>query len=554
MTAVSAAEIHRAIVALDRHLVARDGFIKFVELAWEHVSTNSSQPFVPALHIAEMCKHAEHMVPGSRACPWPVREPDEPPKEYASRCRAVVPNIRNLIVNIPPGYTKSMVWSVMLLAWIWTFRPEYRALYVTFDHGLSMLNARLCRDLVRTKWYRERWGDILHPVNSRKEGEYWTRAGGLRFSTSIGGKGTGRHFHGAFVDDPIKPLSVETVNEDIGAQVRTANSWMQTVMPSRTINARTYVKCIVMQRIHEEDPAGKALEEKLPNGSRAYECLCLPARFDPDDRCKTSVGGDWRTVRDEMLEPVRFPRDAEDARAAGMGGWDGPVASAQLNQKPAPPGGLIFKKESFGAFQATNLPGRNTFLTISIDANFKEGEVSSDCGITIAGASTELGAKLFVYEALSVNVGFIGLLKLLEELLKKYPETAAILIEDKANGPALIEMLRQKHYNIIAVDPKTSKVARAHGANVLYQARSVFHNSEMTELVWFEKVLSTYPRGKKKDVVDALSQQLLYLAQGDDAARDAALAMLAREAGAGGSSMLAGIGSLGGFDRHFRIH
>jgi len=532
LTPVSPAEFKRAIIALDRELVRREGFGKFIELAWESVPTNANQPFIPARHITEMALHAEHMVPGSRMCPG----------------KDSVPNLRNLIVNIPPGYTKSMVWSIMLLPWIWTFRPEYRALYVTFDHGLSMLNARLARDLVRSQWYRERWGDILHPVNSRKEGEYWTRAGGLRFSTSIGGKGTGRHFHGAFVDDPIKPLSVETVNDDIGAQVRTANSWMQTVMPSRTLNARTYVKVIVMQRIHEEDPTGKALEEKLPDGRRAYEQLALPARYDPETHCTTSIGGDWRTQANEMLEPRRFPRDAEDARAAGMGGWDGPVASAQLQQSPAPPGGLIFKKDTFGTFAASGLPAHRTFLTLSIDCNFKEGEVSSDCGISIVGA---LDGKLYVYHAQSESLGFIGLLKLVEQLIKNWPGIAAILIEDKANGPALIEMLRQKHYNVIAVDPKTSKVARAHAANVLYQARSVFHNTEMGGIAWFEKVLSTFPRGKKKDVVDALSQQLLYLAQGDDAARDAALALLVKQAG--GSSGLAGLGSLGGFERHFMI-
>jgi predicted phage terminase large subunit-like protein len=249
-----------------------------------------------------------------------------------------------------------------------------------------------------------------------------------------------------------------------------------------------------------------------------------------------------------MLEPRRFPRDAEDARAAGMGGWDGPVASAQLQQSPAPPGGLIFKKDTFGQFAASSLPAGRTFLTLSIDCNFKEGEVSSDCGLTLAGA---LDGKLYVYEAMSESLGFIGLLSLVERLLKTWPGVAAVLIEDKANGPALIEMLRQKHYNIIAVDPKTSKVARAHAANVLYQARSVYHNGEMASLTWFEKVLGNFPRGKKKDVVDALSQQLLYLAQGDDAARDAALALLAKQAG--GSSGLAGLGTLGGFGRHFVI-
>ena len=535
-TPVSPAEFKRAMIALDRELVRREGFYKFVELAWEHVSTNANQPFVPARHIQEMCLHAEHMTPGSK---------------YVER--TAVPPIRNLVVNIPPGYTKSMVWAILWLAWIWTFRPEYRQMYVSYDHGMSMLNARLCRDLVRSQWYRERWGDILHPVNSRKEGEFWTRAGGLRFSTSIGGKGTGRHFHGTVVDDPIKPLSVETVNEDIGAQVRNANSWMKTVLPSRTIDARTYTKVIVMQRIHEEDPAGKAIEERMPDGTPSYEVLRLPARFVADEPCETSIGGDWRTEQDEMLEPKRYPRDVEDGRAAGMGGWDGPVASAQLQQSPAPPGGLIFKKETFGQFAESALPSHRTFLTISVDANFKEGEVSSDCGITVAGSSLESGARLYVYEALSENMGFIALLNTVERLLKKYPSTAALLIEDKANGPALIEMLRQKHYNVIAVDPKTSKVARAHAANVLYQGRSVYHNQEMIELTWFEKVLSTYPRGKKKDVVDALSQQLLYLAQGDDAAREAALALLVKQSGGAGGLSLGSMGSLGGFERHFVI-
>lgn len=549
------AELERAIIALDREEVRRHGFYRFVQLAWEHVPINANQAFVPAKHIEQMCLHAEAMIPGSRLNPKTSDKYD-------------APLIQNLVCNIPPGYTKSMIWMVMLNAWIWTFRPEYRFFAVCFDHGLSILNASHCRDLLRSDWYVKRWGNVLDPLKSRQAGFYQTTAGGFRFSTSIGGKGTGRHFHGAFVDDPIKPVSAESVGEETSAQVKAANNWLASVMASRSVDAKTYTKCIIMQRISEDDPAANALAQKQADGSALWWHLAMPAKYEPGQPCdcafcraqpapgRTPIGGDWRTQTDEMLEPVRFPRSAEDGRAAGMGGWDSYVAQAQLQQRPAPPGGLIYKGETFQLFKASDLPIWQTFSCLSVDCNFKKNDVNSDVGVTVSG---ELNGRLYVYEALSENIGFIETLRLIAKLVGLW-NPDAILIEDKANGPAVVEMLRDGFdilkneltfslANVIAPDPKTDKVSRAHAANVFYQARSVYHNSEMLGREAFEAMLKNFPKGKKKDTVDANAQALLYLGGQQNGEKLRAFAAM----GQMGQQIANGLGFHGGFDTHFRI-
>ncbi len=519
MTPVTSAEFKRAIIALDRELVRRHGFVKFVELAWTHVPSQSTETFVGAWHIDEMCTHAEAMVPGSRLCP----DPTAPPL------------LREIVVNIPPGHTKTVVWGVMLNAWIWTFRPEYRFMYASYAHGNVKKAAVDLRGLLRSPWYIERWGQVMDPTRSGSELDFWTRSGGNRFSTTIGGQATGRHFHGSFVDDPIKPVSDATVSSDLPQQVENANAWLQTVMASRRVNPATYVQGIIMQRLHESDPSGRAIEQ-------GWTHLCLPALFEPERACRTPFGGDRRTIAGEVLNPARYSRATlDDMVAKSMGNWGGPIACAQLQQEPSPPGGLVFKTETFGHFKASDRPSRNAFTVLSLDCNFKANDISSDVGIAIVGLDNDL----LVYDGSSQNLNFLQTVQIAGELVRKWG-CKAIMVEDKANGPAVIEMLRAAHYTVIPVDPKTSKESRAHAANVLYQAGRALHNTEMTDLAGYESSLSKFPRGKKKDLVDALCQILLYLGSTNDAYRDAALAKL-------GTEMPRILQGLGGFDRHFSI-
>jgi phage terminase large subunit-like protein len=501
-TELTSAELNRAIIALDREQVKRNGFYEFVRLAWQHIPYNANTPFVPAWHIEEMCLHAEACTVGSRFNP----DPD------------AAPMIKNLIANVPPGYTKSMVFSVLYQAWVWTFRPEFRIMWASYAHQLVKDNAGHLRDLLQSTWYVQRWGAVL--ANSRTITYLTTKAGGFRFSTTIGGQAIGKHCHAFMVDDPVKPPKENSaLAGDMSKELENANSWLKNVFASRALVQRQYVKMVVMQRLAEHDPAGLLIKQGATN-------LRLSARYGADEAanpCSTPMGGDRRAanfsspyarvtrVHDPiMLNPDRFSEADENERALGMGGWDSVVAQAQLQQNPAPPGGLIFKKDTFQPFKASVLSLAQTFSVLSVDCNFKKNAINSDVGFTVGGARA---GQILAFAAFSETLGFVDTERRIIELLKQW-RVNAILIEDKANGPAIIDRLKQVHHlgNVIAPDPKTSKESRAHAANVFYQARSVFHNSEFAGLTDFENALAIFPRGLKKDVVDSWAQAVIYLA------------------------------------------
>jgi phage terminase large subunit-like protein len=496
---LNAADLERAIIALDVELVRRYGFYKFLELAWPHVPYNASTPFVPAWHIEEMCLHAEACTVGSRFNP----DRDAPPL------------IKQLVVNVPPGYTKSMVYSVFYQAWVWTFRPEFRVMWASYADQLAKDNATHLRDLMQSPWYIKRWGAVLS--NTKTVKYLVTKAGGFRFSTTIGGQAIGKHCHMFMVDDPVKPPKENSaLAGDVSKELENANSWLKNVFSSRALNQRQYVKVMVMQRLAEHDPAGVLIGQGATN-------LRLPARYDERFPSMTPIGGDRRCanyaspyaratqVHDPiMLNPGRFAEADENERAKGMGGWDGVVAQAQLQQQPAPPGGLIFKDSNFQHFRSSLIQLSEVFSVLSVDCNFKSNAINSDVGFTVGGSRN---GQIFAYAAFSETLGFVQTEARIVELLKQF-HVNAILIEDKANGPAIIDRLKLVHRlgNVVAPDPKTSKESRAHAANVFYQAKSVFHNSEFPQLEAFENALTIFPRGLKKDVVDSWAQAVLYLA------------------------------------------
>ena len=183
---------------LDRRLVmGRGGLYRYMKKAWPEVE---AQAFVEGWHLEEVCAHLEAVSRGE---------------------------IDRLIINIPPGCTKSLSVSVFWPTWDWITRCDRKFMYASFDASLSQRDALRAKDLVRSKWYQERWGLAASPQGLERVGVrvpvaivgeggkqntagiYWTSGGGFRFSTSEGGKATGWHAHIQVIDDPTKPLDVQ---------------------------------------------------------------------------------------------------------------------------------------------------------------------------------------------------------------------------------------------------------------------------------------------------------------------------------------------------------
>lgn len=411
--------------------------------------------------------------------------------------------IKNLLINEPPGCSKSLVVSVLLPVWSWLpeVRPELRWGYGSYAPALALRDAEKAYKLLTSQWFVERWGNLLSDTGKPAMGMYENRSGGFRFSSSVGGEACGRHFHIRVADDPLKPADVESTSAAVSAALVRANTWWRSTMASRQADPTDFGSLVCMQRLHELD---------LSNECKAdgYVHLCLPMRFVSSLKCSTSLGGDRRTTEGELLNPKRMPESAVASTERSMGGKDGYVASAQLQQSPAPPGGLIFKDETFQHFELREVPFIRSFSCITVDCNFKEAEDNSGVAIEVWGMTD---ARFHCYHSVLDDLGFSATLDAIEAVLRMYPESNAILVEDKANGSAVIELMQKRFPNVIPMNPKTSKIARAHAANVYYQARSVFHLKDADWLGRKETNLKHFPKGRRNDDVDTTSQALLWL-------------------------------------------
>ncbi len=501
-------EAARALLAqIDREAIARGGFDEFVRRAWHVIEP--VQRLLWSWHLDEMCTHAMACTP-----PW-----RDAPAEGELEGAWAAPLCTDLLVNVPPGSSKSRIFSILWQAWVWTWNPGFRWICATYGKDLTVELAAKCFELVTSEWYRERWPGVMPPGNQAVT-HFQTAHGGWRYSTTIGGPIIGKHCNAIVVDDPVKPQDTDASAAETSARCAAAGEWLGAASASRAFDKARLVTVLVMQRLTELDPSARLLERP------GCVHLMLPAEFEPERVSRTPFGGDRRTEPGELLAYTPNLNAASLAKfAAANGGKNSPVYAAQMQQRPSPPGGLMFKTEHFRHFELVTKPLKGgapkPFWVISVDANFKKSDESSDVGIVLLGSELP---KLRLYGAYSARVGWSGTIELLREIIRYYGRPNAILIEDKANGTALIEELvnRYRLPNVIGLDPIASKEARAQAIVPYYEAHSIEHCSQLAdapgprlELTEFEHLLETFPRGRRRDVVDALSQGLMWLAARD---------------------------------------
>lgn len=459
------------LVSVDRELGARGGLARFVKLAWKLVEP--TQELVWNWHADLICEHLE-------AC---------------SR-----KEIRKLILNVPPGCMKSSLVSVFWPVWHWIADPDQfggdpgaRWFRGSYDGGLTLRDAGKAYDLMCSRWFRDRWGHMFTLTSGAAKGDYWNSRMGWAFAASMGGAVTGKHFDFHIVDDPHKPKDLTPVG------LKAANAFMRT-LTTRRRNPATLVQVLVMQRLHERDLAGEMIDEG------GWEVLSLPMRFEEARRSVTSVGCDPRKEEGELLFPVRFPEEAVAEIEKGLGGRESQEAASQLQQRPTPESGLIFKAEWFKGY--LSLPRFDRMLQ-SWDMTFKATKgTDSVCG-QVWGIK---GSDMYLVHQVLKRMTFTESVAAVQAVSRQFPRAHAKLIEDKANGPAVIDTLGKKLPGLIPITPEGGKVARANAVTVCFEAGNVWH-PHPSIAPWVKAhqgSLLAFPAGRHDDDVDACTQALNY--------------------------------------------
>lgn len=410
--------------------------------------------------------------------------------------------IRQLGICIPPGCMKSIIVSILFPVWSWLQDASIRFAVIGYDGELTgTRDGGKVIMLIQSEWFQARWGHLLKD-NEPAKSSIQTKKAGFRYATSIGGGYTGRHVHYEIGDDLLNAKNLTK------AKIEDLRTFRQRVAPSRLLpskpgkpGARIYIN----QRLHEDDAVGQAQREEDANpGSWVF--LTLPMHFEAENPCETKWGKDWRTEEGELLWPQRFNASLMVDRKNVMPAQD---FAAQYQQRPVPAGGLIFNADSFQYYDVA--PARFDEIILSVDAAFKDSKSSDFVCIGVIG---RVGAAYYILDVDWRRMSFNATLDAIRMMVKKWPRARAKLIEDKANGPAIIDTLKKEISGIIPVTPEGGKEARANAVEPFFAAGNVyFPNPDIFKWVWINRLkleLLNFPLGKNDDGVDMLSQALLY--------------------------------------------
>ncbi len=455
------------LVDLDRAVIKKGGLKKFIELSWREIEPG--RDFVSGWHIDAICEHLEAISKGQ---------------------------LTRLIINIPPGFMKSLTTCVFWPAWVWTFRPETKWIYASYSMALSRRDNLRMRRLIESEWYRSRFGEAFRPLDDNwGTAKFVNDRAGFRLCTSVDGTVTGEHADVQVCDDPIKPQDVSKTS------LKNCLEWWNETMSSRLVDFKKSARVIIMQRLHVNDLAGEMIR------AGGYEHLSLPMEFESKYACSTSIGfKDPRTADGDLLWPAKCPKESVVEIKNGIGSERG--VEAQLQQHPVPHSGAIFKKDAIRFYD--KLPEITTTIT-SWDCTFKE--TGSSYVVGQVWSVTRDCEYYVLLDQIRARMSFSETMKAIRKFALKYPLSSAHLIEEKANGSAIIDMLRDEIPYLKPVLPEGGKEPRAHAIEGIWSAGRVLL-PDPTQAFWvndFIQEILEFPSSINDDQVDAMTQALTWL-------------------------------------------
>lgn len=312
---------------------------------------------------------------------------------------------------------------------------------------------------------------------------------GVYRSAGVGGGITGMGGDVILIDDPIKDRA-EADSPTIRNRVW---DWYTSTLYTRLAPGGGII--VIQTRWHMDDLAGRLLEAARTGEGDQWRVVNFPAIAEQDETHRKAG---------EALHPERYPLEQLHAIRAAIGSRDW---EALYQQHPAPDGGAIFKAEWLRFWLPKDLPQVFDRLCISWDMTFKDGDESDYVVGQVWGRK---GADFYLLDQVRARMGFTDTLAAFRALADKWPQAQRKLVEDKANGPAVIDSLRHAVPGIIPVEPDGSKIARAHAVTTFFEAGNVHipHPSVCGWVSEYMAELTQFPAAAHDDQVDATTQAL----------------------------------------------
>ncbi len=462
----------------------------FIQEAWHIVEPK--RPFVSNWHVEAICDALE----------------------------AVALNqIQNLIINVPPRTSKSTISTIMFQPWVWTKWPHLRWIAASYSAELSMSHSAKARKIMMSPWYRRHFGDKFTITNGAIK-EIENSVVGYRLTTSVDGMATGRGGDIIVVDDPH---NVKEAHSDV--KLKNVIRWYDGTMRSRAEgDVRDLRMILIMQRVHDNDLSGHLLR------GGGYKHLCLPMEYNPKAKCTVPEIDfeDPRTDDKEILDKKRFDIHWIDKRKGENNGGKNPTLiremdswswAGQYGQDPVPLEGGMAKLEWFKKVFYDDDPldiyDKSYKVFMSWDMNFKDDEeAKGDTSYVVGTLWGKIGPDFYLINMSRAQIGFNDTLKAFQKMVIDFPKAQEKLVEDRANGTAIMATLRNKIPGIIPVDTNNDpKVVRFGSILWLIEAGNVrLPNPEKKGNEWVKDVLDEvcrFPKASRDDIVDSMTHGLV---------------------------------------------
>lgn len=407
----------------------------------------------------------------------------------------------NIIISVPPRHGKSYLTSWLAPAYLLGRNPKLKILATSYAPDLAMGNSVHVQRYMSRPEYKALFpksklpnrNDRLYKI-SKSEFDIVGTGGRYRaFGTGQAVTGFGANV--IIIDDPFKD-SMSARKESVRDSV-----WQfYNSLSTRRESNPSYI--VIMTRWHEDDLVGRILrkeEEEQEHLKKNWKVLSFPsiAEYPLNERDPRAIG--------EALFPSVRPLNFLEEQLSVLGSYE---FNAQFQQRPVPPDGGMFKKDWWVYYN--DLPPTAFDFTQSWDAAFKGG-VDNDYVVgQLWARDTRDKSVRYLVDEVRGQWDFTETIRQIRAFSTKHPNARKILIEEKANGAAIISTLKSEMQGIIPIIPKDSKESRAYSVTPMFEAGNVVIPRYASWLDEYKHEFETFPKGTNDDRVDATAQYLLY--------------------------------------------
>jgi predicted phage terminase large subunit-like protein len=393
------------------------------------------------------------------------------------------------MIFLPPRHSKSMTVTESFPSWFIGRNPKRSVIEVSYGDALAQKFGRENRRKI------EEYGKSIFNIEMATDNHSatnWSIKGhrGGMISTGIGGPITGSGADCLIIDDPIKNRA------EANSLTYREMIWSEYKSTLRTRLQANGIIILILTRWHEDDLAGRILASE---GGNEWTIISLPAEAEENDPLGRAVG-------EPLWQEGGFDSAwlKETKRDVGSQDW-----IALYQQRPSPEEGDLLKRGWWKFYKAP--PAKFDEVLQSWDCSFKDLD-SSD--YVVGQVWGRVGADKYLLDQVRGKLDIVSTMSAVTTLSAKWPQTKRKLIEDKANGPAVIQMLKHSIPGLIAVEPEGGKVVRVQAARPEIEAGNVYL-PDPEQSPWVHDYIeecAAFPNGKNDDQVDSTSQALLYFA------------------------------------------